>query len=569
MSPSTRTSPIYLARRRACTRVGGPPPPSRTAVANRPSRLVTDAESPPGDPAPATSRSPRRDAIDPAFEVTLSDRRPRLPRRSAPTRSGRSTRRHDRSPERPRRDPPRDHAASRHRSNHELRPRFRRAPRDHAPRESRRFSAGVVRAGVDVVREDLYAFCRTYVRQPLQRRPRAGRYPAHRAPTGDLAVPRHYVDGHGYPPTVREIGEAVGLASPSTVHAHLANLERAGLFRRDPTKPRALELIGPPRAPSRADRSRATSRGSRSSARSRPAGRSSPRRTSRTSSPFRSRSAAVPISSSACTATRWSTPGSSTATCSSCSAATTPGMATSSSRSSGTTRPPTRRPSRRSTASRRPDPAPAGERGARADLRRPRAGAGEGRGGVPEPPMTDARDAFARTLDQELLALVRGVSLECPCCGEFVMRPAARSRVRSAARSSQTGTSSPRSCCRGEYRVGIARIGMDWAAAGRYRWGAGRMTAGGSSGRPVPRKVRTPQGRTLGRSQAAKADGQWNRKETAGGRPPVRVKGWGKSPPATVATRRLAKPRPVQGEAGPVDAARRGTGCAASRAPLA
>ena len=53
-----------------------------------------------------------------------------------------------------------------------------------------------------------------------------------------------YVDLHGYPPTVREIGEAVGLASPSTVHAHLANLERAGLLRRDPTKPRALELLG-------------------------------------------------------------------------------------------------------------------------------------------------------------------------------------------------------------------------------------------------------------------------------------------------------------------------------------
>ena len=51
-----------------------------------------------------------------------------------------------------------------------------------------------------------------------------------------------YVDGHGYPPTVREIGERVGLASPSTVHAHLANLERAGYLRRDPTKPRALEL---------------------------------------------------------------------------------------------------------------------------------------------------------------------------------------------------------------------------------------------------------------------------------------------------------------------------------------
>ncbi len=53
-----------------------------------------------------------------------------------------------------------------------------------------------------------------------------------------------YVDQHGYPPTVREIGESVGLASPSTVHAHLANLERAGLLKRDPTKPRALELVG-------------------------------------------------------------------------------------------------------------------------------------------------------------------------------------------------------------------------------------------------------------------------------------------------------------------------------------
>lgn len=57
-----------------------------------------------------------------------------------------------------------------------------------------------------------------------------------------------YVDDHGYPPTVREIGDAVGLASPSTVHAHLASLERAGLIRRDPTKPRAIELVGRRRA---------------------------------------------------------------------------------------------------------------------------------------------------------------------------------------------------------------------------------------------------------------------------------------------------------------------------------
>ena len=62
-----------------------------------------------------------------------------------------------------------------------------------------------------------------------------------------------YVDSHGYPPTVREIGEAVGLASPSTVHAHLANLERAGLLKRDPTKPRALELADRGRAEPVAD----------------------------------------------------------------------------------------------------------------------------------------------------------------------------------------------------------------------------------------------------------------------------------------------------------------------------
>jgi repressor LexA len=47
----------------------------------------------------------------------------------------------------------------------------------------------------------------------------------------------------GYPPTVRDIGTAVGLASSSTVHAHLANLEKLGLLRRDPTKPRAIEML--------------------------------------------------------------------------------------------------------------------------------------------------------------------------------------------------------------------------------------------------------------------------------------------------------------------------------------
>ena len=74
----------------------------------------------------------------------------------------------------------------------------------------------------------------------------------------------------------------VGLASPSTVHAHLANLERAGLLRRDPTKPRALELIGRRREPHDVcRRSRSRRQGRRSSARSRPAGRCSPSRTSR------------------------------------------------------------------------------------------------------------------------------------------------------------------------------------------------------------------------------------------------------------------------------------------------
>lgn len=49
----------------------------------------------------------------------------------------------------------------------------------------------------------------------------------------------------GYPPSVREIGEAVGLASSSTVHGHLARLESKGFIRRDPTKPRAIEVLDP------------------------------------------------------------------------------------------------------------------------------------------------------------------------------------------------------------------------------------------------------------------------------------------------------------------------------------
>src|SRR5881275_2958166 len=54
---------------------------------------------------------------------------------------------------------------------------------------------------------------------------------------------KRYSAKHGYPPTVRDIGKAVGLASSSTVHAHLANLEKLGLLKRDPSKPRAIEML--------------------------------------------------------------------------------------------------------------------------------------------------------------------------------------------------------------------------------------------------------------------------------------------------------------------------------------
>jgi repressor LexA len=54
---------------------------------------------------------------------------------------------------------------------------------------------------------------------------------------------KKHVNEHGYPPTVRDIGKAIGLTSSSTVHAHLANLEKLGVLRRDPTKPRAIEVL--------------------------------------------------------------------------------------------------------------------------------------------------------------------------------------------------------------------------------------------------------------------------------------------------------------------------------------
>ena len=60
---------------------------------------------------------------------------------------------------------------------------------------------------------------------------------------------RASVRADGYPPTVREICAALDLSSPSTVHAHLANLERLGLIKRDPSKPRALDVVGDARPP--------------------------------------------------------------------------------------------------------------------------------------------------------------------------------------------------------------------------------------------------------------------------------------------------------------------------------
>jgi len=56
---------------------------------------------------------------------------------------------------------------------------------------------------------------------------------------------RRTVAGRGYPPSVREIGEAIGLSSPSTVHSHLSTLVKLGYIRKDATKPRAIEVLGP------------------------------------------------------------------------------------------------------------------------------------------------------------------------------------------------------------------------------------------------------------------------------------------------------------------------------------
>ena len=100
------------------------------------------------------------------------------------------------------------------------------------------------------------------------------------------------------------------------------------------------------------------------------------------------------------------------------------------------------------------------------------------------------------TLEQELNALLRGVSYECLACGEFVLRAVAPCRARSAARTCATWAARPEQGYNSTCRPGD-----------RGRTATGRTLE----------KVRTPKGRTLGKPQAAKADGKWHRKETASG----------------------------------------------------
>ncbi|HET8620894.1 MAG TPA: transcriptional repressor LexA [Acidimicrobiales bacterium] len=69
-----------------------------------------------------------------------------------------------------------------------------------------------------------------------------------------LEIIERHMQERGYPPSVREIGEAVGLTSPSTVHAHLAALQKRGYLRRDPTKPRALEVRWDPNSDAMVER---------------------------------------------------------------------------------------------------------------------------------------------------------------------------------------------------------------------------------------------------------------------------------------------------------------------------
>ena len=120
-----------------------------------------------------------------------------------------------------------------------------------------------------------------------------------------------------------------------------------------------------------------------------------------------------------------------------------------------------------------------------------------------------------RTLEQELNALLRGASLECLVCGEFVMHLP------------QGGIFCPE-----------CGSGLDVAAGGEGAPSRGYNSARRPGDRGPSRLEESPdtEGQDAGATQAAKADGKWHRKETAGSdspeTPKVRVKRWGKSPPA-------------------------------------
>ena len=132
-----------------------------------------------------------------------------------------------------------------------------------------------------------------------------------------------------------------------------------------------------------------------------------------------------------------------------------------------------------------------------------------------------------KTLEQELHALARGISLECLVCGEFVLRRS-DDRAPSAARTSRRAAEGE-----ADRQVAAAAEGSLKAARRTSRRRGRRLTGEfvtppTARGEPAtirragrvtqaPRKVRTPKGRTLGKPQAAKADGKWHRKETASG----------------------------------------------------
>ena len=169
----------------------------------------------------------------------------------------------------------------------------------------------------------------------------------------------------------------------------------------------------------------------------------------------------------------------------------------------------------------------------------------------------------------QMIGKVIGVfrSADEPDAAHPLARPGA-ARARFAARASSASSAASSSCTR------LGAIACPECEARRSARGA-RKPSYNSSRRPGDRgalarrsrKVRTPKGRTLGQTQAAKADGKWHRKETAAGddspeTPAVRVKRWGKSPPAS--WRHGGSPNPVRCKAKqvPTTAARRGAGSA-------